>query len=130
MTLSTRAEHEAAREIEYVRDEVSCDISPAGRVETALMMLEDADGVTRKSPAVIDTQAVARNAADDLRPVVEDAAMPFSDSRRIAERAARDLCEGIDETVAHMVESSPFLVSAAESDATVGEVIDSVEVEA
>jgi len=129
MTLSTRAEHEAAREIEYVRDEVSCDISPAGRVETALMALEDADGVTRDSPAVIDTQAVARNAADDLRPVVEGAAMPFTDSRRIAERAARDLCEGIDETVAHMVEKSPFLVSAGESDATVGEVVDSVGVD-
>jgi len=128
MTLSTRAEHEAAREIEYVRDEVSCDISPAGRVETALMELENADGATRESPAVVDKQAVARTAADELRPVVQDAAMPFAGSRYIAERVARDLCRDIHETVGDIVARSPFLVAAADADADVSEVVDSVEV--
>jgi len=129
MTLSTRAEHENGREIEHVRGEVSFDISPAGRVETALLELENADGVTEASPAAVNKQSVSRAAADDLRPIVTDAAMPFTDSRYIAERAARDLCEQIPETVDEMVAASPYLVSAHESDADASDVVDTVEVD-
>lgn len=112
MTLSTRAEHEFGNKVEYVTGELNMETSVVGDVEDALMNVEDRDGVTEATPAVVDRKSVVDGARDARRDSVESAARLFTDSGSVAESATRDVFEHVADMVAHMVEKSPYLVAA------------------
>ena len=111
MTLSTEAEHAFGDEVEYVTNELNIETSVVGDVEDALMNVENRDGVTEDTPAVVDRKSVVDGARDARRDGVESAARLFTDSDSVAEAAARDVFEHVADVVKHMTEKSPCLVA-------------------
>lgn len=106
MTLSTKAEIEAARRIDRIKDEVRDDINPGAMVEDAVMALEG----TEDDPAALDCAFHARQIADDVRDAAADVAGRYADSEIDAKAAAESLGEQAEVEAAEMLADIPTVV--------------------
>jgi hypothetical protein len=129
MTLSTEAEHAFGDEVEYVADETHSEVSVVADVEDALMNAENRDGVTEATPAAVDRKSVVEGARAARQESVRSAARLFTDSDSVANAAARDIFEAVDDVAKQMIERSPYLVAAEGVDTDDRVLIDETEVE-
>jgi hypothetical protein len=129
MTLSTEAEHAFGDEVEYVTDETHTETSIVADVEDALMNAETRDGVTEATPAAVDRKSVVEGAREARQDSVRSAARLFTDSDSVANAAARDIFEHVDDVTKHMIDKSPFLVDAEDVDTEGRVLIDETEID-
>lgn len=109
MTLSTEAEHAFGDEVDYVTSEAMSECDVLADVEDALMNAENRDGVSEDTPAVVDIHSVVESARDSRGEAVTSAARCFTDSDAVADAAARDIFEHVEDIARHMTEQSPYL---------------------
>lgn len=106
MTLSTKAEIEAGRRIQRVKEEVRDDINPYGIVEDYVMSVEG----TEDDPAALDCAWQARKAADKVEGAAEPVAHLYAESDGDAMAAVESLAEQAEVEAAEMLADIPTVV--------------------
>lgn len=103
MTLTTRAEHEMARETDRVRDDLQT--SPYAIAEDHVMAV--AADASEADPVTVDADAVAREAAEAARDEVADEAATLTRSRSVAEFAAEGAFMDAHDAVLELLKEDP-----------------------
>lgn len=116
MTLSTEAEHAFGDEVDHVTSEAMGMVGVLGDVEDTLINAETRDGVSEARTAAVDIRSVTDHARETRRENVVSACRCFTDSQSVAEAAARDIFEHVEDLARHTVEKSPCLIDARDVD--------------
>lgn len=106
MTLTTRAEHEHGREVAFVFDEAPSN--PYAIAERHVFDLEAQNG-TEADPHEVDADDLAREAAEEAREDMEEAASLYTEYPGVAEDAGERAFERAWDYTRELIDESPVL---------------------
>jgi len=111
MTLSTRAEIEHGREVEFVYDEAKTQSNPYAHAERVVLAVEGENG-TEADPHVVDADELAREAAEAAADEMEDVAGSYTDSSAVVTSVAEEAHENAWKFTRELIADSPVLEAA------------------